>query len=103
MDRLAQLIGKLKEQFEQNADRSELLATTQLIQQQLFQNASPTPKVNGTSKVSVVLPSMRRTAEVPLASLHEEPVEETVDAAPVETMEREAPIEKKEKLANGKN
>jgi len=103
MDRLAQLIGKLKEQFEQNADRSELLATTQLIQQQLFQYASPTPKVNGTSKVSVVLPSMRRTTEVPLASLHEETVEETVDAAPVETMERaSAPLEKKEKVANGK-
>ena len=103
MDRLAQLIGKLKEQFEQNADRSELLATTQLIQQQLFQYASPTPKVNGTSKVSVVLPSMRRTAEVPLASLHEETVEETVDAAPFETMEREtAPLEKKEKVVNGK-
>jgi hypothetical protein len=104
MDRLAQLIGKLKEQFEQNADRSELLATTQLIQQQLFQYASPTPKVNGTSKVSVVLPSMRRSSAAPLASLHEETVEETVDAAPVETMQRvTAPVEKIEKMVNGKN
>ena len=103
MDRLAQLIGKLKEQFEQNADRSELLATTQLIQQELFQYASPTPKVNGTSKVSVVLPSMRRSAEVPLASLHEETIEETVDATPVKNFERvAAPVEKMEKILNGK-
>ena len=103
MDRLAQLIGKLKEQFEQNADRTELLATTQLIQQQLFQYPSSTPKVNGTSKVSVVLPSMRRASEVPLASLHEEPVVETVDVAPVETMESiSLPVDKMEKVANGK-
>jgi hypothetical protein len=104
MDRLAQLIGKLKEQFEQNADPSQLLATTQLIQQQLFQYASPTPKVNGTSKVSVVLPSMRRSSEVPLGSLHEETVVETVDASPVEKTERvAAPVEKMEKVQNGKS
>jgi hypothetical protein len=102
MDRLAQLIGKLKEQFEQNADRSQLLATTQLIQQELFQYASSNPKVNGTSKVSVVLPSMRRSAEVPLAALHEETVEETVDAPVIEKSESTAPaVEKKEKRTNG--
>lgn len=88
MDRLAQLISKLKEQFEQNADPSELLATTQLIQQQLFRFSSPEPKTSSTSKVSVVLPSMRRTSEVPVAEL---PTEEVVPAASL-------PIPKKEAL-----
>jgi len=104
MDRLAQLIGKLKEQFEQNADRSELLATTQLIQQQLFQYAAPTPKVNGTSKVSVVLPSMRRTAEVPLTALQEEATEERVDIPVAEKIDFvAAPVERMEKTLNGKS
>jgi len=72
MERLAQLIGKLNEQFAQNADPFQLLVTTQLIETELVQlstataaakpvNTSPAA-VNGKhgtngSKVSVVMPS----------------------------------------------
>ena len=93
MDRLAQLISKLKEQFEQNADPSELLATTQLIQQQLFQVPQAVHKPAGTSKVSVVLPSMRRAAETPVMEVHEELATETLT---------ELPVENKEVAVNGK-
>ncbi len=36
MERLKQLIGKLNEQFEQNADNKQLLVTTQLIEAELM-------------------------------------------------------------------
>jgi len=87
MDRLAQLISKLKEQFEQNADPSELLATTQLIQQQLFQVPSASHRASGTSKVSVVLPSMRRSAEIPPVNSQEQVVTETLKGLPAEKKE----------------
>jgi hypothetical protein len=56
MERLQELIGKLKEQFEQNAPASQMLLTTQLIQSELFRsNQQPTSL--GTAKVAVVMPS----------------------------------------------
>jgi hypothetical protein len=71
MERLAQLIGKLNEQFAQNADPFQLLVTTQLIETELVQLSTataaakpvnPSPALNGKngtngSKVSVVMPS----------------------------------------------
>ena len=66
MERLAELIGKLKEQFEQKADHSQLLAITQMIQQELMRSASTPKKTAGTSKVAVVMPAARTiTATVP--------------------------------------
>jgi hypothetical protein len=63
MERLAELISKLKEQFEQKADSSKLLATTLLIERELMKlesaqaaSAAP-PPVNRSSKVSVVMPA----------------------------------------------
>ena len=57
MERLAELISKLKEQFEQKADSSKLLATTLLIERELMKlESAPTP-VNYSSKVSVVMPA----------------------------------------------
>lgn len=64
MERLAQLIGKLNEQFEQNADPSQLLVTAQLIESELAQLSAATRKVPGTSKVAVVMPSSRSSFPV---------------------------------------
>ena len=44
MERLAELIGKLKEQFDQRADSSKLLATTLLIERELMKlESAPSP------------------------------------------------------------
>lgn len=57
MERLAELIGKLKEQFDQRADSSKLLATTLLIERELMKLESAQPPVSRSSKVSVVMPT----------------------------------------------
>lgn len=57
MERLAQLIGKLNEQFAQNADPFQLLVTTQLIETELVQMSTSTHRTVHTSKVSVVMPA----------------------------------------------
>jgi hypothetical protein len=61
MERLQQLIGKLNEQFEQNADPTQLLVTTQLIERELLRLTSATAQVYSTSKVAVVMPNNGRT------------------------------------------
>ena len=57
MERLAELIGKLKEQFEQNADKSQLLVLTQMIQVELLKAAEKGATHKSTSKVSVMMPA----------------------------------------------
>jgi hypothetical protein len=57
MERLAQLIGKLNEQFAQNADPFQLLVTTQLIETELVQMSTSTHRTVSSSKVAVVMPS----------------------------------------------
>lgn len=57
MERLAQLIGKLNEQFAQNADPFQLLVTTQLIETELVQMSTSTHRTAHTSKVAVVMPA----------------------------------------------
>jgi hypothetical protein len=64
MDRLEQLIGKLKEQFEQNAPAAQLLITTKQIEAELASAGSRRSEAIGTAKVSVVLPSVTKIAEV---------------------------------------
>ena len=59
MERLAELIGKLKEQFEQKADPSKLLGLTRLIEQELMKYDSSGKQVRSSSKVSVVMPAAR--------------------------------------------
>ena len=59
MERLAELISKLKEQFEQKADTSKLLGITMLIERELMKpEAAKAPAVT-SSKVSVVMPAPR--------------------------------------------
>jgi hypothetical protein len=57
MERLAQLIGKLNEQFAQNADPFQLLVTAQLIETELVQMSTSTHRVVNSSKVAVVMPA----------------------------------------------
>ena len=69
MESLSQLIGKLNEQFEQNADLSQLLMTTQLIESELVRLSSAYRQTLGTSKVAVVMPAGSRSfsnAEMPV-------------------------------------
>ncbi|HEV7780619.1 MAG TPA: hypothetical protein VGO58_05100, partial [Chitinophagaceae bacterium] len=56
MERIEALIGKLKEQFEQNADPSLLLGTVQLLQFELTKLKSIGQQSLGTAKVAVMLP-----------------------------------------------
>lgn len=59
MERLEQLISKLNEQFEHNADPSQLLVTAQLLEAELVQLSASSRRPYGTSKVAVVMPSGR--------------------------------------------
>jgi hypothetical protein len=74
MERLQELIGKLKEQFEQNAPASQLLLTTQLIQSELFRT-NQQPSTLGTSKVAVVMPSAMKM-NIPEKEVEKAPVVE---------------------------
>jgi hypothetical protein len=58
MERIESLISKLKQQYEQHADPSQLLQTVQLLQIELSASTRPS-KTLGTSKVAVVMPSSR--------------------------------------------
>lgn len=57
MERLQELIYKLKEQFDQKVDSSKLMATTLLIERELMKLESAQNPVSRSSKVSVVMPS----------------------------------------------
>lgn len=97
MERLKQLIGKLNEQFEQNADNKQLLVTTQLIEAELMRLSSATRVAQGTSKVAVVMPAARtvyNTVAVETPVLEEKSPEKI--ALPVEKQE-----EKPAKNGNG--
>lgn len=71
MERLAELIGKLKEQFEQNADKGQLLVITQMIQVELLKAAEQGAATKSSSKVSVMMPASHK-AYVP--EMNEPPV-----------------------------
>jgi hypothetical protein len=69
MERIQALIAKLKQQADQQADAGQMLATLQLLQNELLQSQSPVSapsassqasRVLGTSKVAVVLPASMR-------------------------------------------
>lgn len=92
MERLKQLIGKLNEQFEQNADNKQLLVTTQLIEAELMRLSSASRVAQGTSKVAVVMPAARTVyntvvVETPVL---EEKVTENI-TLPVDKQEEKPP------------
>jgi hypothetical protein len=97
MERLQQLIGKLNEQFEEKADPTQLLVTTQLIEKELLRLTSATAQVYNTSKVAVVMPNNGRSfsnstietveeveirKEVPVKATVQEPKPETSNPKP---------------------
>lgn len=59
MERLAELISKLKEQFEQKADASKLLGITLLIERELLKTSPAKSAAPLASKVSVMMPAPR--------------------------------------------
>jgi hypothetical protein len=59
MERLAELINKLKEQFEQNADAGKLLGITMLIERELTKPQPAKINASQSSKVSVQMPASR--------------------------------------------
>ncbi len=80
MERLEQLIGKLKEQFEKNAPASQLLVITKQIEAELARAGSQRAAAIGTAKVAVVMPSAMKMSH---------PEEETTDFAGEELKEAE--------------
>jgi len=86
MERLADLISKLKEQFEQNADPSQLLVITQSIEAELSKRLAPARPSLGSSKVSVVMPAART-------------VQTTFIEQAVETQRVETPGKQSEKVS----
>jgi hypothetical protein len=57
MERIEALIHKLKDQFDQKADPNQMQLTVQMLQYELSQLQSTSPRTMGTSKVAVVMPS----------------------------------------------
>ena len=89
MERLADLISKLKEQFEQNADPSQLLVITHSIEAELSNRLAPARATSSTSKVSVMMPAGRNIHVV-----HPEP---QVAQKPAELPKVELPFVETEK------
>jgi hypothetical protein len=92
MERLAELISKLKEQFEQNADPSQLLVITQSIQAELSKRLAPPRTALGSSKVSVVMPAARNVQ----TSFIEQAVQPQQPEIPVKQPEKVTPVKKQE-------
>ncbi len=65
MERLAELVSKLKEQFDNGADSSKLLAITLLIERELMKAESASVAAVSTSKVAVVMPAARNSYHQP--------------------------------------
>jgi hypothetical protein len=80
MERLAELINKLKEQFEQKADTNKLLGITMLIERELTKPQSAKISTTTSSKISVVMPASRN-------GYHQE--QEAEDQSPVFTAGKE--------------
>src|SRR5580700_10084541 len=57
MERLEQLISKLKEQFEKNVPASQLLVITKQIESELSRAGNKRASTIGTAKVAVVMPA----------------------------------------------
>jgi hypothetical protein len=57
MERLEQLISKLKEQFEKNVPASQLLVITKQIEAELSRAGNKRASTIGTAKVAVVMPA----------------------------------------------
>jgi hypothetical protein len=92
MEPLADLISKLKEQFEQNADPSQLLAITQGIEAELAKRLAPARTMSGSSKISVMMPAGRNAQR----TFIEKPAEQKETETPVRQTEKNITPKKQE-------
>ena len=67
MERIEALIGKLKQQFEQNAEPALMLGTVQLLEFELTKMNSANRQSLGTTKVAVVLPISNTLSQAGMA------------------------------------
>jgi hypothetical protein len=89
MERLSELISKLKEQFEQKADPSKLLGITLLIERELMKLEQPKTPAVSSSKVSVMMPAARNG----YSSSYEHPVlKELPEEEPDMISQKSAPV-----------
>jgi hypothetical protein len=94
MERLAELISKLKEQFEQNADHTQLLLTTHMIEDELMRSVASSKQVKSSSKIAVVMPAGRKhfQSEENHFQSGEESLGRPVRSAPAEFQPKPAPV-----------
>jgi hypothetical protein len=95
MERLEQLICKLKEQFERNVPHSQMLVIVKQIEAELSHAANKPGSVYSTAKVAVVMPSSVKITSV------QQQVAETKQEEIIETEIRQITIEPKKKEQNG--
>ena len=98
MERIGVLINKLKEQYEQKADASQIAFTVQLLQTELAQWQANGNQILGTSKVSVMMPkTMKVSTPEPVTPVKVK--ETTIEIPPVRKQkEPEAPVSMNYKL-----
>lgn len=79
MDRIEDLINKLKEQFAAQADSAQLMITVQLLHHELVKSGPPRPNYLGTAKVAVVMPPIMHVVSEP-APQYEKYAPKPIDA-----------------------
>lgn len=89
MERLAELISKLKEQFDNGADSSKLLGITLLIERELMKQESSQPAPVASSKVSVMMPAARNGYHKEVAEMVVEDDIKPEPAAPEPAMQEQ--------------
>jgi hypothetical protein len=95
MERLGQLINKLKEQFEKNVPPSQMLSTIKQIESELSHTINKPGSTLSTAKVAVVMPSSAKITSV------QQTVVETGEEE-IKTVEiNQVVIEPKKKEQNG--
>jgi hypothetical protein len=93
MERIEDLIGQLKQQFEQNADAAQLLGTVQLLQFELTKLNVGANQSLGTAKVAVMLPyanaigAVAAVGAVAVAPVYEKYAPKPAEPAPVKEAE----------------
>jgi hypothetical protein len=95
MERLKQLIIKLREQFEKNVPHSQMLVTVKQIEAELSHTANKHGSAYGTAKVAVVMPSSTK-----IATMHEELIEIKQDKKEAKEI-KHIEVEQKKKDQNG--
>ncbi|HLK28329.1 MAG TPA: hypothetical protein VKT28_07095 [Puia sp.] len=95
MERLGQLITKLKEQFEKNVPHSQMLSTIKQIESELSHSINKPGSTLSTAKVAVVMPSSAKITTV------QQIVLETKEEEIKEVEIKQIIIEPKKKEQNG--